>query len=109
MGISGDRENQIKHQAKHSDMCRSKPAESMDSKNYDYVEGNFLEKSLQLGKKSRCSVDRLSRTSVDAVGSTLSADTSLVAAISDKEVSASHEPACLDLERRLHGFRGATE
>ncbi len=65
IGLPGDCENQIKLQAKHSDMCRFNPADSLDNKNYKLVEGNFLglcEKCLQLGKKSRSSVDQLPHT-----------------------------------------------
>lgn len=60
IGLPGHHENQIKLQAKHSDMCRFDPDSLLDNTNYSYVEGNVIElceKSWQLGKKSGSSVD----------------------------------------------------
>ncbi len=43
MGLPGDRENQVKLQATHRDMCRFNPNAQIDAKNYKLVEGNVLE------------------------------------------------------------------
>ena len=43
IGLSGDRECQVKLEATHSDMCRFNPKAQIDAKNYKLVEGNVLE------------------------------------------------------------------
>ena len=89
IGLPGDHENQIKLQAKHSDMCRFNPADTVDNKNYKFVEGNVLElceNCMQLGKKSRSSIDQLPHTSADTVDKTISSEMSSAAAASNMEV-----------------------
>ena len=43
IGLPGDRENQVKLEATHSDMCRFNPNAQTDAKNFKLVEGNVLE------------------------------------------------------------------
>ena len=43
IGLSGDRESQVKLEATHSDMCRFNPEAQIDAKNFKLVEGNVLE------------------------------------------------------------------
>lgn len=43
IGLSGDRESQVKLEATHSDMCRFNPKDQIDAKNFKLVEGNVLE------------------------------------------------------------------
>jgi hypothetical protein len=43
MGLPGHRENQVKLDASHRDMCRFDPDAPQDKKNYFLVEGNVLE------------------------------------------------------------------
>ena len=43
IGLPGDRENQVKLEATHSDMCRFNPNTQVDAKNFKLVEGNVLE------------------------------------------------------------------
>lgn len=94
IGLPGDRENQIKLQAKHSDMCRFNPADTVDNKNYKFVEGNVLElceNCLQLGKKDRSPIDQLPHTSADTVDKTISSEISSAAAASNMVLSTSQE------------------
>jgi len=42
-GLPGDRENVVKLDAKHENMCRFDPLNQTDKKNYFYVEGNISE------------------------------------------------------------------
>ena len=112
IGLPGDRENQIKLEAKHSDMCRFNPADSVDRKNYELVEGNILdlcEKALQLGEKSRSSIGRLPRTSADTVDDTISSSASSAAGTSNIRGSASQDSEYEDLERRLYDLRGVVK
>ena len=60
LGLPGDRESQIKIQAKHGDMCRFNPDITMDKSNYKLVEGNVLElceKASQLGETNHSTMD----------------------------------------------------
>ena len=43
IGLPGDRENQVKLEATHSDMCRFNLNTQIDAKNFKLVEGNVLE------------------------------------------------------------------
>ena len=43
IGLPGARENQVKIEATHSDMCRFNPDVQIDVNNYKLVEGNVLE------------------------------------------------------------------
>ena len=43
IGLSGDRESQVKLEATHSDMCRFNPKAQIDAKNFKLVEGSVLE------------------------------------------------------------------
>lgn len=111
IGLPGDRESQIKLQAKHSDMCKFNPNDAVDKKNYKFVEGNVLElceKSLQLGKKQHSSVDRLPGTSADTVDSTILPGISSATVKESMESSASRDQGHEDLERRLYNLREPT-
>ena len=88
-------------------MCKFNPDDAVDRKNYKFVEGNVLElceKSLQLGKKERSSVDRLPGTSADTVDNTILPNILSATETKSMERSASYE----DLERRLHNLQGPT-
>lgn len=93
-------------------MCRFNPYDTVDSKNYKFVEGNVLElceKSLQLGKKSRSSIDRLPGTSANAVDSTICSDMSSAAVENSMEGSTSQKQDHEDLEWRLYNLRGHSD
>jgi hypothetical protein len=52
-GLSGDRENAVRLDAKHEEMCRFDPSNKTDRKNYFYVEGNISDLVAAATKESK--------------------------------------------------------
>lgn len=97
LGLPGDRESQIRIQAKHGDLCRFDPDVVMDERNYELVEGNVLElceMASQIGETNHPTMDTKQEKASNPTSPT---DSNATLSVCSHEVG--------DLERRLYLLR----